>query len=196
MQGYEHAEPCVDRYVEAQGKIGVTEAAQREVTIVANPSQSGIPAQKLEMRADAMYRIHELSRMISNYFDQLVAEHGITRAQWTAIMHISQNPGASQSQMAETMQMGRAAAGKMFDRLEEKGWIERRNDPEDSRLRRVYARKEIAPLQDVIPEAAAELYNAFYAGLSDRQVNELHQTLMTMIDNGRSSLRNRGADGG
>ncbi|MBF0679081.1 MAG: MarR family transcriptional regulator [Devosia sp.] len=162
---------------------------------MANPSQTDAHEQRLNVRADALYRVHEVSRLISSHFDQLVAEHGITRAQWTAIMHISQNSGASQSQMAEIMQMGRAAAGKMFDRLEEKGWIERRDDPDDSRLRRVYARNEIAPLQDVIPDAAAKLYDVFYAGLSDQQVNELHHTLTTMIDNARSSVRQGAVDG-
>src|SRR5690606_25695218 len=110
-----------------------------------------------------MYRIHEVSRLISTHFDQLVAAHGITRAQWTAVMHVSQNPGATQTQLAGVMQIGRAAAGKMFDRLEEKGWIERRLDPHDNRLRRVYPHNKIEPLHEIIPAAAIKLYDDFYA---------------------------------
>jgi len=142
----------------------------------------------MNVRADAMYRIHEVSRLISSYFDHIVAEHGITRAQWSAIMHVSQNPGATQSQLAEIMQMGRAAAGKMFDRLEEKGWIERRSDAEDNRVRRVYSRNEIDPLRTIIPAAATRLYDEFYGDLTNEQIDQLHDMLMTMRENGRNAL--------
>lgn len=155
---------------------------------LANPSLDSPAAQRLTFQADAMYRVHELSRLISAHFDHLVAAHGITRAQWTAIMHASQNPGSTQSELAEIMQMGRAAAGKMLDRLEEKGWIERRPDASDNRVRRVFTRNEIAPLQDVIPAAAAQLYQDFYAGMTDGEVEQFHNTLVAMVGNGRAAL--------
>jgi MarR family transcriptional regulator for hemolysin len=155
---------------------------------LARPPLDTFPEHRMNVRADAMYRIHEVSRLISAYFDQLVAEHGITRAQWSAIMHVSQNPGATQSQLADIMQMGRAAAGKMFDRLEEKGWIERRSDENDNRVRRVYSRNQIDPLRAVIPAAATRLYDDFYADLSDEQIDQLHDALMVMRENGRIAL--------
>lgn len=168
------------------------ESAKLE-TAMANSSLTSFPDHRSNVRADAMYRVHELSRLISLYFDQLVAEHGITRAQWSCVMHVSQNPGSTQTQLADIMQMGRAAAGKMLDRLEEKGWIERRPDATDNRVRRVYSRHEIAPLQDIIPAAALKLYDDFYAGLADEQIDQLHDVLMVMLANGREALdlRNR-----
>lgn len=154
---------------------------------MANPPLKSFPEHRIKVRADAMYRIHELSRLISLYFDQLVAEHGVTRAQWTTLMHVGQNPGCTQTQLADTMQVGRAAAGKMLDRLEEKGWIERQSDAADNRVRRVYA-KPPTELQDIIPTAAIRLYDDFYAGLSDKQIDTLHETLSTIIENGREAL--------
>lgn len=155
---------------------------------MANPELDSFPEHRNNVRADAMYRIHEVSRLISLYFDQLVVAHGITRAQWTAIMHVSQNPGATQTQLADIMQIGRAAAGKMLDRLEEKDWIERRPDPSDNRVRRVYSRNKIDPLHKVIPNAAIKLYDEFYAGLSDEQLDQLHDMLMVMRENGRAAV--------
>ncbi len=155
---------------------------------MANPTLKSFSEHRVNVRADAMYRIHELSKEISAYFDRLVAVHDVTRAQWTAYMHVSQNPGATQSQLAEAMQMGRAAAGKMFDRLEEKGWIERRADAADNRVRRVYPQRDIEPFQHAIPAAAIVLYDAFYAGLADADVEKLHETLMAMLENGRRGI--------
>ncbi|NMA99828.1 MAG: MarR family transcriptional regulator [Phyllobacteriaceae bacterium] len=161
---------------------------------MANPPLDAFPEHRLNVRADAMYRIHEVSRLISTYFDQLVSQHGITRAQWTTVMHITQNQGATQTQLADTMQMGRAAAGKMLDRLEEKGWIERRPDPSDHRVRRVYTQSKIQPLHESIPTAAKKLYEEFYAGLSDEQIEQLHETLIVMRDNGRSAINQTGPE--
>lgn len=148
---------------------------------------------RLDPRADTMYRIHEVSRLISIYFDRLVAVQGITRAQWTAIMHVSQNPGSTQTDLANIMQLGRAAAGKMFDRLEEKGWIERRADENDNRLRRVYSAEAAEALLGFIPEAANQLYEEFYKGMSEEQIETLYAALIQMRDNGNRAL---GKDGG
>lgn len=142
----------------------------------------------LDRRADTMYRIHEVSRLISVYFDRLVAMKGITRAQWTAIMHVSQNPGSTQTELAAIMQLGRAAAGKMFDRLEEKGWIERRADENDNRLRRVYSAEATEVLLGFIPEAAGQLYDEFYKGMSEEQIEMLYSALIQMRDNGNRAL--------
>lgn len=143
---------------------------------------------RLVIRAEAMYRIHEISRLISTYFDAAVAEHDITRAQWSAIMHVSQNPGATQTELAGLMQMGRAATGKMLDRLEQKSWIERRPDERDSRLRRVYPHKDADTLFAFMPEAARHLYDDFYAGMPDNQVEDLYDLLMKMRSNARRVL--------
>jgi MarR family transcriptional regulator for hemolysin len=52
-------------------------------------------------------------------------------------MHIYEQEGLTQTELAELMQMGRASLGKLLERLEVKGWIERRADASDSRVRRV-----------------------------------------------------------
>lgn len=146
------------------------------------------------IRADAMYRIHEVSRLISTYFDAAMTAHGITRAQWNAIMHVTQNPGSTQTELADLMQMGRAGIGKMLDRLEQKSWIERRPDEKDSRVRRVYPHKDADTLFAFMPEAARHLYSDFYAGMGDEEVEKLYASLMTMRENARIALGRDGAD--
>jgi MarR family transcriptional regulator for hemolysin len=143
---------------------------------------------RVAVRSDAMYRIHEVSRLISTYFDQSMAQHGITRAQWTAIMHISQNPGSTQTELADLMQLGRAATGKMLERLEQKNFIVRNGDETDSRLRRVYPHEDLQRLTSFIPEAAVKLYDAFYRDMDDADIDALYSGLMAMRSNALSAL--------
>ena len=88
--------------------------------------------------SDLLYLMHELSRIISVHFDRVMAQYDLTHSQWWALMHVFEHDGATQSELATIMQLGRASAGSVIERLEAKGWVARRPDPADSRVRRVY----------------------------------------------------------
>ncbi|WP_068959000.1 MarR family winged helix-turn-helix transcriptional regulator [Pararhizobium polonicum] len=118
---------------------------------------------------DLLYTIHELSRLISTHFDKVMEPHNLTRAQWWAIMHIMLNEGQSQSDLARVMQMGRSAAGKLLDRLEAKGWIERRPDEGDQRLLRVFLLEGVAPVFDAIVSGGPPLFETLLDGLSEEE---------------------------
>lgn len=116
--------------------------------------------------SELLYSMHELSRLISTHVDHRMAAFRITRAQWWALMHIFENEGVAQSELAEIMQMGRASLGKLLERLEAKDWIERRGDQVDSRLRRVFLRHEVVPIFVQMTNEARVLFKAFLVGIS------------------------------
>lgn len=115
---------------------------------------------------ELLYMMHELSRLISVHFDNAMVEHRLTHAQWWALMHISENEGQSQSELARIMQMGRAAASKLLERLEAKGWIERREDPGDHRVLRIYLRDRAAPVFELMRTEGRKQFDLMLAGIS------------------------------
>ena len=80
----------------------------------------------------------DVSRLMRTIFDRRVRQLGLTRPQWLALVRVQRRPGASQSELADMMEMEKAPAGRIVDRLVEKGWLERRPDPNDRRINRVY----------------------------------------------------------
>lgn len=80
----------------------------------------------------------DIARLMRTVFDRRVRELGLTRTQWLALTRISRRPGASQSDIAEMMEIEKAPAGRIVDRLEQKGWVERRPDPADRRINRIH----------------------------------------------------------
>ncbi|MGE0700718.1 MAG: MarR family winged helix-turn-helix transcriptional regulator [Hyphomicrobiaceae bacterium] len=80
----------------------------------------------------------DVARMMRTVFDRRVKALGITRPQWLAIVRLNRRPGASQSELADMMEIERAPAGKIVDRLEERGWVIRRPDPVDRRVNRIF----------------------------------------------------------
>ncbi len=56
---------------------------------------------------------------------------GLTRSQWLVINRLYRRPGATQSELAEMLEVEKATAGRMVDRMEKKGWVVRRPDAAD-----------------------------------------------------------------
>ena len=80
----------------------------------------------------------DVARLMRTVFDRRVKTLGITRPQWLALRRLTRSPGASQSELADMMEIERAPAGKIVDRLEERGWVERRSDSGDRRINRIF----------------------------------------------------------
>lgn len=115
----------------------------------------------------------DTARLLRTVFARRVREVGLTRAQWLALTRINRRPGVSQSELAEMMEIEKAPAGRIVDRLEEKGWVERRAEPSDRRINRICLTEQgarihaaIAPLADAtIRDALAGLTRAEQARL-------------------------------
>ncbi|MFV0297901.1 MAG: MarR family winged helix-turn-helix transcriptional regulator [Hyphomicrobiaceae bacterium] len=80
----------------------------------------------------------DVARLMRTVFDRRVKTLGLTRPQWLALTRLKRRAGASQSELAEMMEIEKAPAGKIVDRLEERGWLERRPDPDDRRVNRIF----------------------------------------------------------
>ena len=84
------------------------------------------------------YVLSDLARLIRTVFDRRVRDIGLTRAQWLVLTRLYRRPGASQTELAEMLEIDRASAGRMIDRMEKGGWLERRPDLVDRRIKRLH----------------------------------------------------------
>ena len=102
--------------------------------IFVTPDTSSAEVQDLKIG----FLIHDVSRLRRIAFDHLMKPMGITRAQWWVIAHLSRQNGMMQTELAELLDIGKVALGGMVDRLEAGGWVERRPDALDRRIKRVF----------------------------------------------------------
>src|SRR4051795_8272756 len=79
------------------------------------------------------FLISDVARLLRTAFDRRVRRLGLTRSQWLVINRLHRRPGATQSELAEMLEVEKATAGRMVDRMEKKGWVERRPDAGDRR---------------------------------------------------------------
>lgn len=122
----------------------------------------------------------DIARLMRTVFDRRVRDLGLTRAQWLALTRLDRRPGASQSELADMMEIEKAPAGRIVDRLEEKGWVERRAEPTDRRVNRIYLTDRGQRVHAAIRPIAEATVNDALVGISASDRARLNE-LMTRI---------------
>ncbi|MEK9645938.1 MAG: MarR family transcriptional regulator, partial [Alphaproteobacteria bacterium] len=69
------------------------------------------------------------------------------------------------------------------ERLEAKGWVERRSDAEDARSKLLYLTPAARPLLEQMSDLADEVLEGIFAGISVADAARLHETLNRIKDN-------------
>src|SRR5439155_22701499 len=84
------------------------------------------------------YMLSDVARLIRTVFDRRVRKIGLTRALWLVLTRLYRRPGASQTELADMLEIDRASAGRIVDRMEKAGWVQRRADGTDRRINRLH----------------------------------------------------------
>jgi MarR family transcriptional regulator for hemolysin len=84
------------------------------------------------------YLMQDVIRHLRTHFDRRATAFKLTRAQWRALKTIHRNEGLSQTELADFLDMRPIPVGRLIDRLEKTGYVERRADPGDRRRWRLY----------------------------------------------------------
>ena len=79
------------------------------------------------------YLMQDVTRHMRTHFDRRATRFGLTRAQWRALKTIWRNEGLSQTELADRLDMEPIPVGRVIDRLQKAGYVERRADPADRR---------------------------------------------------------------
>ncbi|MGI9609072.1 MAG: MarR family winged helix-turn-helix transcriptional regulator [Acidimicrobiia bacterium] len=74
------------------------------------------------------------ARCIRNAYDVAFAVLDLNLTSASLLMYVVEQGGTSQTALAEVVDVGRAAAGAIVDRLSERGLVERRADEQDRRV--------------------------------------------------------------
>lgn len=129
------------------------------------------------------FLMHDVSRMRRVVFDDFVKPLGVTRSQWWILAYLSRHDGMIQSDLADVLELGKAALGGLIDRLEASALIERRSDATDRRVKRVYltakGNQTVREMRDLSHEMSERILN----GLDHQDRLKLADMLMLVKQN-------------
>ncbi len=129
---------------------------------------------ELEVEHTLGWLFFDIHRLISKNFEARTGPLGLTRVQWRVLFTLRRTKGGdTQTELAELVEMEKAPMGKILDRLEDAGWIIRKNDPTDRRARLVYATSKIEKFSDELAAAAKSTFAQALQGVRQSEVKEL-----------------------
>jgi MarR family transcriptional regulator for hemolysin len=120
------------------------------------------------------YLLSDVTLLIRKHFDRRASKFGLTRAQWRAVKVLNLREGLRQTELADFLEMEPIAVGRVIDRLQAAGFVERRPDPTDRRAWRLYVTPQARSVVDDMEVIGCGLRKDATAGVS---IDELQQAL-------------------
>lgn len=111
------------------------------------------------------FLLADINRLARREFDRRVRPLGLTRAQWLFLFHLEREPGMTQSELAEHLQMEKISVSRQADRLQRAGWIERRDSRADRRAYHLYLTPRAARIVEKLDAAATRLRTDYLRGV-------------------------------
>lgn len=117
-------------------------------------------------------RVHELLETIGLYRGQ----PPLLRALWN-------QEGLSHTELATRLQISPATTTKMIQRMERAGFVQRKPDPQDQRLSRVFLTDAGRAIRSKVEAVWAQIEAETFAGLSVEEKESLRQIFLKMQNN-------------
>jgi MarR family transcriptional regulator, transcriptional regulator for hemolysin len=118
------------------------------------------------------------SRTIQHAFDlELRDKVGITMAQWRVINNLTSQNGITQREIADKLGLDTSSLIPLIDRLEAKDLVQRKPDPSDRRVNRLYLTEKAGTLLDAMHSCILSIRKILTKGIHE---NELETTLQVL----------------
>jgi len=128
------------------------------------------------------YTVADITRLFRRVFDRRSSNLGLTRVQWRALSRIERSEGLSQKQLAEDLDVEAIAIGRVIDRLENAGFIERRADPGDRRCWKLFIAPKANEVMADMKLIASALRDEVLTGISTEDLATTLRVLATVKD--------------
>jgi DNA-binding MarR family transcriptional regulator len=136
----------------------------------------------------------DVARILRKRFDQNCRGTGLTRAQWQVLSSLYHSEGMTQGALADRLEVEPITIGRIIDRLEAAGMLERRPHPTDRRAWQLYLLPAAHPVLETLKVIAAETRAELLAGMSEEDVQSVIALLSRMKDNLQSVMAEEVSD--
>lgn len=118
-----------------------------------------------------------------NRVDRRLEMHGLTHAQWAPLYVISRHPGITLAELSRELRIDPGAMTRTLDRLEAKGLCRRERSTQDRRVVHLKLTPDGETASAPVPGVMCESLNAYLAGFSREEWQDLLGMLRRMLAN-------------
>ncbi|RWG67750.1 MarR family transcriptional regulator [Mesorhizobium sp.] len=118
------------------------------------------------------FLIHDVQRLMRKRFEARASGLGLSSAQWRLLVRVAKEAGVEP-----------ISVSRLVDRMEEGGWIERRADAADRRVRMIFPTEKANAAYADVKSLAGEVYEESLTGVSLEDRRILIRVLDTIVQN-------------
>jgi DNA-binding MarR family transcriptional regulator len=129
------------------------------------------------------FLLHEVARLLRRRFEQNARDSGLTRSQWQVLAYLANNEGINQSGLADLLEIEPITLGRIIDKLQARGLIERHPDPSDRRAWLLHLTPAARPKLSQLRRLGDVTRGEALAGVSEADTERLLRTLQALKAN-------------
>lgn len=129
-----------------------------------------------------IHRVYQASR---NEMYRVFREHGedVTPEQWAVLIRLWEQDGVTQGELSEATFRDAPTMSRIVGVMEGRGLLERRPDPDDGRVRRVFLTRHARRLKAKLVPLAEQVVARLTAGIDEPALVTTRATLRRMFHN-------------
>lgn len=134
-------------------------------------------------------KITKIAREANKLTMKMMKEDGIGTAEFDFIHYVRHHPGVTQLQVREELKMDKGAAARRTSRLEEKGYLIRKPNPDDGRSTLLYPTDKANDLKDSKASIETTFYEFLLDGLEEEEIHSFCSTLDKLYNKSKKESR-------
>jgi DNA-binding MarR family transcriptional regulator len=129
--------------------------------------------------------IHRVYQATRNEMFRAFRERGyeVTPEQWAVLIRLWERDGCSQTELSDATFRDQPTMSRIVTGMEQRGWLERRADPEDARARQVFLTRAARELKPKLVPVAEDIVSRLVAGIDERSLRTTRAALRKMFEN-------------
>jgi MarR family transcriptional regulator for hemolysin len=134
----------------------------------------------VDFERDLLFLLNDVGRLLRVDADKRARSHDMTRAQWGILIWLERQPGISQKELAELLEVEPITVARLVDRLERRGMVERRPDPRDRRIWRLHLLLPAHLVLREINQQRSDIAAILTSGIDDDNLTIMIEALVRM----------------
>ncbi|MEH7401060.1 MarR family winged helix-turn-helix transcriptional regulator [Gottfriedia acidiceleris] len=133
---------------------------------------------------EILREIGMIARALDSISNIEFKEHDLTKGQYLYLVRIAENPGIIQEKLAEMIKVDRTTAARAIKKLEMNGFIEKKEDKENKKIKKLFATEKGENVYPFIKRENDYSNIVALEGLSEIEV----ETIFTLLQKVRKNV--------
>jgi DNA-binding MarR family transcriptional regulator len=124
--------------------------------------------------------LHDVARLLRKRFERQAGKLNLTRSQWQVLAYVAYNPGIQQGALADILEVQPITLGRILDKLQADGLVERRHHATDRRIWLLQTTEAAQPVLEKMTQIGQASRADALTGIPEPERDRLMTLLSTM----------------